>query len=76
MRERTELEDSLGAINRLEGDLRDAEDLIEMGEAEGDQSIVNEAEDSIRALQAEAARRQIESLLSGEADQNLSLIHI
>ena len=27
MRERTELEDSLGAINRLETDLKDAEDL-------------------------------------------------
>ncbi|MBW8618790.1 MAG: peptide chain release factor 2 [Hyphomicrobiales bacterium] len=76
MRERTELEDSLGAINRLELDLRDAEDLIEMGEAEGDQSIVSEAEESIRALQAEAARRQIESLLSGEADQNDTYLEI
>ncbi|MBM3636951.1 MAG: peptide chain release factor 2 [Alphaproteobacteria bacterium] len=76
MRERTELEDSLGAINRLESDLRDAEDLIEMGEAEGDQSIVSEAEESIRALQAEAARRQIESLLSGEADQNDTYLEI
>ena len=44
--------------------------------SEGDQSIVNEAEDSIRALQAEAARRQIESLLSGEADQNDTYIEI
>jgi len=50
MRERTELEDALGAITRLENDLRDAEDLIAMGEAEGDQSIVTEAEDQIRAL--------------------------
>jgi peptide chain release factor 2 len=76
MRERTDLEESLTAINRLEGDLRDAEDLIEMGEAEGDQSIVTEAEDSIRALQAEASRRQIESLLSGEADQNDTYLEI
>ena len=47
-----------------------------MGEAEGDQAIVSEAEESIRALQAEAARRQIESLLSGEADQNDTYLEI
>lgn len=76
MRERTELEDALGAITRLENDLRDAEDLIAMGEAEGDQSIVSEAEDQIRALQIESARRQIESLLSGEADQNDTYLEI
>lgn len=76
MRERTELEDSLGALLRLENDLKDAEELIEMGEAEGDSSIVLEAEEAIRVVQAEAARRQIESLLSGEADQNDTYLEV
>lgn len=76
MRERTELEDSLGALQRLENDLKDAEDLIEMGEAEGDSSIVAEAEDAVRAVHAEAARRQVESLLSGEADQNDTYLEV
>lgn len=76
MRERTELEDSLGALQRLENDLKDAEDLIEMGEAEGDSTIVTEAEEAVRAVQAEAARRQIESLLSGEADQNDTYLEV
>jgi peptide chain release factor 2 len=76
MRERTELEDSLGALQRLESDLKDAEDLIEMGEAEGDSTIVTEAEEAVRAVQAEAARRQIESLLSGEADQNDTYLEV
>ncbi len=76
MRERTELEDSLGALQRLENDLKDAEDLIEMGEAEGDTTIVMEAEEAVRAVQAEAARRQIESLLSGEADQNDTYLEV
>ena len=76
MRERTELEDSLSGLARLESDLSDAEELIELGTAEGDASIVNEAEETIRALQIEAARRQIETLLSGEADQNDTYLEI
>jgi peptide chain release factor 2 len=76
MRERTELEDSLGAISRLEQDLTDAIELIEMGEAEGDASIVAEAEEGIRAVQQEAASRQIETLLSGEADQNDTYLEV
>lgn len=76
MRERTELEDSLNAIARLEQDLTDAIDLIEMGEAEGDASIVAEAEEGVRAVQVEAARRQIETLLAGEADQNDTYLEV
>jgi peptide chain release factor 2 len=76
MRERTELEDSLNAISRLEQDLTDALDLIEMGEAEGDATIVTEAEEGVRAVQIEAARRQIETLLSGEADQNDTYLEV
>ncbi|MCX8503970.1 MAG: peptide chain release factor 2 [Alphaproteobacteria bacterium] len=76
MRERTDLEDRLGAITRLEQDLTDAIELIEMGEAEGDATIVTEAEEGIRTVQIEAARRQIETLLSGEADQNDTYLEV
>src|SRR4029077_15567388 len=44
--------------------------LIELGEAEGDDSIVTEAETALEKLRAEAAKRELESLLSGEADGN------
>ena len=76
MRERTELEDSLSSIGRLETDLDDAIMLIEMGEAEGDASIIADAEQSVRTVQTEAARRQIETLLSGEADQNDTYLEV
>ncbi|MFM8700494.1 MAG: peptide chain release factor 2 [Hyphomicrobiales bacterium] len=76
MRERTELDDTLSSIGRLEIDLDDAIVLIEMGEAEGDLSIVADAEQAIRTLQAEAARRQTETLLSGEADQNDTYLEV
>jgi peptide chain release factor 2 len=70
MRERTDLEDRLASIGRLEGELDDAITLIELGDAEGDEPTVSEGEQIIKALQAEAARRQVETLLSGEADAN------
>src|SRR5690349_1846247 len=76
MRERTDLEDRLGSIGRLERDIEDALTLIELGEMEGDQAAIGEGEEAIRALQAEAARRQIETLLSGEADQNDAYLEV
>ena len=41
-----------------------------MGEAEGDAAIVKEAEAALEALRERAAKRELESLLSGEADAN------
>jgi peptide chain release factor 2 len=76
MRERTDLEERLSSITRIERDLDDAATLIELGEAEGDRDSVAEGENSIRELHAEAARRQVETLLSGEADQNDTYIEI
>src|SRR4051812_10075265 len=76
MRERNALEDQTGAIRRLEQDLEDALTLIELGEAEGDQASVREGEAAIRKVEAEAARRQIESLLAGEADPNDTYLEV
>jgi peptide chain release factor 2 len=76
MRERTDLEDRLSSIARLERELDDAVTLIELGEAEGDQDTIKEGEEQIRALEQEAARRQVETLLSGEADQNDTYLEV
>jgi peptide chain release factor 2 len=76
MRERTDLEERIGDIQRIERDLDDAVTLIELGEAEGDQGVIGEAEATIRTLQAEAARRQVETLLAGEADQNDTFVEV
>jgi len=76
MRERNALEDQTGAIRRLEQDLEDAVTLIELGEAEGDAASVREGEAAIRKVESEAARRQIESLLAGEADPNDTYLEV
>ena len=73
MQERTALEDQLTAIGRIERELDDQLTMIELGEAEKDQRVVTEAEAALKRLKAEAARRELEALLSGEADANDSL---
>jgi len=76
MRERTRLDEAIAAQRRLETDLQDNIDLIELGDAEGDAEIVEEAAKSLRLLKDELAKREIETLLSGEADANDSFLEI
>jgi peptide chain release factor 2 len=76
MRERTTLEDQLTGIAKLERDLDDSVTLLELGELENDETVVREAEDGVRAVHAEASRRQVETLLSGEADSNDTYLEI
>lgn len=70
MRERTALDVSIEAVKKLQGELDDNIELIEMGEEEGDTDIVSEAEATLIALHEKSARLQVETLLSGEADSN------
>jgi peptide chain release factor 2 len=76
MQERTALEDSLGAIGRIERELEDQIGMIELGEAENDTGVVAEAEAALKKLQAEAARRELEALLAGEADGNDAFLEV
>ena len=70
MRERNQLDAAIKGYRDLENTLRDNIEMIKMGEAEGDTSIVTESENAIFALKGVAAQRELESLLSGEADAN------
>ncbi|HEX8902699.1 peptide chain release factor 2 [Vitreimonas sp.] len=76
MRERNKLEAAMGAITSLERDLKDSLELAEMAEAEGDDSLVDEAHATLKQVQARAAKAELEALLSGEADGNDAYIEI
>ncbi len=76
MRERQRLETSIAGINALDQGVRDNVDLIAMGEEENDVAVVREAEDAIRAIKADVDKRQIETLLSGEADTNDTYVEV
>ncbi|MFL6936274.1 MAG: peptide chain release factor 2 [Xanthobacteraceae bacterium] len=76
MQERNELEDSLSAIARIAQELDDQITMIELGEAEDDNKVVAEAEEALKKLKSDVARRQLEALLSGEADGNDSYLEV
>ena len=44
--------------------------MVELGEAEGEDDVVGEAEESLRGLRDRAAKEELQTLLSGEADAN------
>jgi peptide chain release factor 2 len=76
MQERTALEDQLTSIGRIEQELDDQLTMIELGEAEKDAKTVADAEAALRKLKAEVSRRELEALLSGEADGNDSYVEV
>lgn len=76
MRERQSLEDAITAIKGLTQSLDDNIGLIELGEEEGDQAIIQDAEAAIRSMRGEVAARQVDTLLSGEADGNDTYLEV
>ncbi len=76
MRERNKLDASMSAVLGLERDLRDSVELAEMAEAEGDESLIDEAQETLKQVRERAAKAELEALLSGEADSNDAYIEI
>ena len=76
MRERDELDVQVKAVREFEAGIRDNSELIELGEAEGDEAVVKEAEEALDELLAKARTAQVETLLSGEADANDAYLEI
>ena len=76
MREKNQLERQINLIKGMQTEMDDCVDLIELGLAEGDEDVVSEAEAALSKLVDEADKRQLESLLSGEADANDCFLEI
>ncbi len=76
MQDRQALDEAIKGYTSLETGLNDSVELIELGEMEGDAEIVADAEKTIVSLAKEAAKRQLETLLSGEADGNDCFVEI
>ncbi|WP_425286829.1 peptide chain release factor 2 [Nitratireductor soli] len=76
MRERQMLDESIVGVRSLTAALEDNTGLIELGEEEGDDSVVAEAEAALKVLRDEIAARQVETLLSGEADGNDAYLEV
>ena len=76
MRERTLIEKALDDFRVLDQEFRDTVELIELGEAENDEEVVAEAAEALQRLERQASQRELETLLSGEADGNDCFVEI
>ncbi len=76
MRERQQLADAVDRYKALEAGLSDNVELIEMGEAEGDDAIIAEAEAALAKVKADSEKAELEALLSGEMDGSDAFIEI
>ena len=76
MRERRRLEEAIGATAKIETELTDTVELIEMAEAEGDPALVEDGVTGLAQLAERAERDKVAALLAGEADANSSYIEI
>ena len=76
LRERQHLETALTEYSQLAARLDDATGLIELGEEEHDEEVVRDAEASLAVLRTEVQKREVEALLSGEADGNDTFLEV
>jgi peptide chain release factor 2 len=76
MRDRQMLSDAIDGYTSLSRELDDQRELIALGEAEGDDEIVTEAEAALGELRDRAAQKEIEALLDQEADANDTFLEI
>ena len=76
MRERNRLAAQVEGVQAMEADLADTLELIGMAEAEADDAMVADGIATLKRIAEDAKTREIESLLSGEADANDAYIEI
>jgi peptide chain release factor 2 len=76
MKKRQDLDNRINGILKIQTTMADNIELIAMGEAEADESIVADAEKSLAALKKDVASAELDALLSGEADGNDSYLQI
>jgi peptide chain release factor 2 len=76
MQERRRLEESINAVRSIEQERDDTVELMEMAEAEGDDSLVDDGVATLAALAERADTDKVKALLAGEADANDSYIEI
>ena len=74
--ERTRLQRSIDNLQSIEKEIENVLTLIELGESEKDDEALDEADSLLVALCAQTTKRELETLLSGEADQNDCFLEI
>ncbi|WP_228243782.1 peptide chain release factor 2 [Porphyrobacter sp. GA68] len=74
--EQKRLQSAVTTVRDIEREMADAIEFIEMGEAEGDETITDEGLASLAGLADRADADKVQALLSGEVDANDTYIEI
>ena len=75
-REQKTLETAVNTVREIEAEMADAVEFVEMGEAEGEDSIIADGLATLAALADRADADKVQALLSGEADGNDTYLEI
>lgn len=76
MRERNNLDSAVMGIRKIEKDMHETSELIEMAEEEGDKKLLSDLERQLADLQANVEKEHLKSLLSGELDANDAYLEV
>ena len=76
MRERDQLTAAIKRIEDLNKEIEEVQTLLTLGEEAGDDDLIQEGERALEALYIKSQRLRLESLLSGEADNNDCFVEI
>src|SRR5690606_38157067 len=76
MRERRRLDGAISTVRHIGSEMRDAIEFVELGEAEGDEAVINEGLATLAELAERADADKVQALLKGEADANDTFIEI
>jgi peptide chain release factor 2 len=76
MRERRRLDSAIGTVNEISAEMADAIEFVDLGEAEGDDAVIDEGLTSLKRLADRADADKVQALMAGEADANDSYLEI
>ena len=76
MTEKNSLEAKLNEFNQFRASLTDYSEMIEFAEAENDEAMLSELQESINILYGQIKHSELEALLCGEADANDTYLEV
>ena len=76
MRDRQFLVDAMAVYEGIKLELSDNLEMIELGEQESDLEVIKDSENALKILMKTSAKKELETLLDGEADSNDTFLEI
>ena len=76
MRDRQFLVDAMAVYEGIKLELSDNLEMIELGEQESDSEVIKDSENALKILMKTSEKKELETLLDGEADSNDTFLEI